>query len=80
MSEPVFYGDLVKKIKIKVGKPNFGDQFYKIINQYKIVGYSMDIMRHSTYLVVNQITAYIYGFLFNFKTVGQASDSMTALT
>ena len=30
-------------------------------------------------LVVNPITVYSYGFLFNCATVGQASDSMTAL-
>ena len=32
------------------------------------------------YLVLNPITVYSYGFLFNCTTVGQASDSMTALT
>ena len=40
----------------------------------------MDIMRQSACLVVNPITIYTYGFLFNCTTVGQASDSMTALT
>ena len=40
----------------------------------------MDIMRHSVYLVVNPITVYSYGYLFNCTTVGQTSDSMTALT
>ena len=30
--------------------------------------------------VLNPITVYSYGFLFNCTTVGQASDSMTALT
>ena len=38
------------------------------------------IMRHSACLVLNPITVYSYGFLFNCTTVGQASDSMTALT
>ena len=37
-------------------------------------------MRHSACLVLNQIAVYNYGFLFNCTTVGQASDSMTALT
>ena len=31
-------------------------------------------------LVLSAITVYSYGFLFNCTTVGQASDSMTALT
>ena len=55
-----------------VGKPNFSDQFKKIINCYKRVGYKMDIMRQSACLVVNTITVYSYCFLFNYTTVGQA--------
>ena len=35
ISEPVFYGDLVYKIKIIVGKPNFSDQFKKTIKRYE---------------------------------------------
>ena len=37
-------------------------------------------MLGSVCLVLNLIAVYSYGFLFNFTTVGQASDSMTALT
>ena len=40
----------------------------------------LDIMRQSACLVLNPITVYSYGFLFNCTTVVQASDSMTALT
>ena len=79
-SEPIFYGDLVYKFKRIVGKPNFSDQFKKIVKRYIRVGYNLDIMRQSACLVVNPITVYSYGFLFNCTTVGQASDSMTALT
>ena len=39
-----------------------------------------DVMRQSACLVLNPIKVYSYGFLFNCTTVGQASDSMTALT
>ena len=74
--EPVFYGDLVYKLKPIVGKPKFSDQF----KRYKRVGYSMNIMRQSACLVINPISVYNYGFLFTCTTVGQASDSMTALT
>ena len=42
-------------------------------------GYNLDIMPQSVCLVVNPIMVYSYGFLFNYMTVGQASDSMTAL-
>ena len=80
ISEPIFYGDLVYKFKRIVGKPNLSDQFKKIVKRYIRVGYNLDIMRQSACLVLNPITVYSYGFLFNCTTVGQASDTMTALT
>ena len=80
ISEPIFYGDLVNKFKRIVGKPNFSDQFKKIVKRYIRVGYNLDIMRQSACLVLNPITVHSYGFLFNCTTVGQASDSMMALT
>ena len=73
-------GDLVYKFKGIVRKPNFRDQFKKIIRRYVKVEYNLDVMRQSACLVLNPITVYSYGFLFNCTTVGQASDSMTALT
>ena len=76
LSETIFNGDLVYKFKTIVGKPNFSDQFNKIIKRYiKKVGYNMDIMHHSAYLDVNPITVYNFGFFFNYTTVGQTSDS-----
>ena len=63
-----------------VGKPNFSDQFKKIVKRYIRVGYNLDIMRQSACLVLNPITVYSYGFPFNCTMVGQTSDSMTALT
>ena len=80
ISEPVFYGDLVYKFIIIVRKPSFSDKFKKIIKRYKRVGYNMDIMRQSACLVVNPITAYKFNFIFNCTAVGQASDTMPALT
>ena len=44
ISEPIFYGDLVYKFKRIVGKPNFSDQFKKIVKRYISVGYNLDIM------------------------------------
>ena len=78
ISEPIFYGVLVCKFKRIVGKSNFSDQLKKIVKRY--VGYNVDIMRQSACLVLNPITVNSYGFLFNCTTVGQASDSITALT
>ena len=80
ISEPIFYGDLVYKFKRIVGKPNFSDQFKKIIKRYIKVGYNLDVMWQSACLVLNPITVNSYGILFNCTTVGQASASMTALT
>ena len=34
ISEPIFYGDLVYEFKRIVGKPNFSDQFKKIVKRY----------------------------------------------
>ena len=79
ISEPIFYGDSVYKFKRIVGKPNLSDKFKKIIKHYIKIGYNLDVMRQSACLFLNPITVYSYGFLFNCTTVGQASDSMTAL-
>ena len=76
----MFYGYLVYKFKRVVGKPNFNDQFIKIVKRYIRVGYNLDIERQSACLVLNPIMVYSYCFLFNCTTVGQASDSMKALT
>ena len=65
------------KFKRISGKPNFSDQLKK--KRYKRVGYNMDIMRQSAYLIVNPIMVYSYDVFFNCMNVGQASDSMMAL-
>ena len=78
ISEPIFYGNLVYKFKRIVGKSNFSDQLKKIVKRYIWAGYNLDIVRQSACLVLNPITIYSYGFLFNCPMVGQASDSMTA--
>ena len=80
ISKPIFYGDLVYKFKRIVKKPNFSNQLIKIIKRNIKVGYNLGGMRKSACLVLNPITVYSYGFLLNCTTVGQASNSMTALT
>ena len=69
------YGDLVYKFKRIVGKPNFGDQFKKIVKRYIRVGYSLDIVRQSACLVLDPITVYSYGFLFNCTVIYVAENS-----
>ena len=44
ISEPEFFGDLVYIIKKNVGKSNFAEQFRKLINRYKRIGYNPYIM------------------------------------
>ena len=77
ISEPEFYGDLVYRFRKIVGKSNFLDQFRKLINRYKRIGYSLVIMRQTACLVVNPIIVDGYASLFNCTTAVRASDSMT---
>ena len=77
ISEPEFYGDLVYRFRKNVGKSNFSEQFRKLINCYKRIGYSLDIMRQ-TECLVNPIIVDGYASLFNCTTAVQASDSMIA--
>ena len=48
-----------------VGKSNFSEQFRKLINRYKRIGYSLDIMQETACLVVNPIIVDGYASLFN---------------
>ena len=80
LSEPEFYGDLVYKFKLIVGKADFSDQFRKIIVHYKRFGYNINIMRQSACLVFNPITVNNFASLFNCTPVGRVSDSMIAPT
>ena len=65
ISEPDFYGDLVYRFRKIVGKSNFSEQFRKLINRYKRIGYSLDIMRQTSCLVVSPIFVGGYASLFN---------------
>ena len=78
ISEPAFYVDLVYRFRKIVGKSNFSEQFRKLINRYKRIGYSLDIMRQTACLFVNPIVVNGYASLFNSTTAVRASDSMTA--
>ena len=59
---------------------DFSDQFRNIIMRYKRIGYSLNVMRQSTCLVINQITVDGSAALFNYTPVDRASDSMMAPT
>ena len=53
IAEPEFYGDLVYSFKKNVGKSNFSEQFRKLIDRYKRIGYSRNVMRQTACLVIN---------------------------
>ena len=80
ISEPIFYGDKVYKFKKNFYKPILSEQLKKIINVIKKVVYTLDITRQSAHLAEIQPRFIEYVFLFNCTEVGQASDSMKALT
>ena len=68
LSEPEVYGDLVYRIRKIVGKSKFAEQFRKLINRYKRIGYNPYIMRQTACLVVNPVTVDSYVLLFNCTT------------
>ena len=80
LSEPEFYGDLVYKFQKIEGRADFSDQFRKIIVCYIHIGYNINIMRQSAFLVFNPITVNNIASLFNCTSVGRASDSVMAPT
>ena len=55
ISELEFYSDLVYRFRKIVGKSNFSEQFRKLNNRYKWIGYSLDIMRQTACLFINPI-------------------------
>ena len=73
-----FYGDLVYRIRKIVGKSDFSEQFRKLTNRYKRIGYNPYTMRQTACLVMNPIMVDEYASLFNCTVVVQSSDSMTA--
>ena len=71
LSEPELYGDLVYKFKKLIGRNDFSFQFRKIIRR---IGYNLNVMRQSAYLVFNPIMVHGYAAFFNCTPVGRASD------
>ena len=54
-------------------------QFRKIITRYRRIGYNLNVMRQSAYLVFNPIINN-YAVFYNGTQVDRASDSMMAPT
>ena len=78
ISEPEYFGGLMYKFRKNAGKSSFSGQFRKLINRYKRIGNSLDIMRQTACLIVKPIVVDGYASLFNCTTAVRASASMTA--
>ena len=50
-SEPEFYGVLVYKFKIFIGRNEFSFQFKNFFTRYRRIGYNLNVMRQSACLV-----------------------------
>ena len=59
-----------------MGKSNFSEQFRKLINRYKRIGYNPYVMRQTACIVINTTSVDSYASLFNCTTAGRASDSL----
>ena len=75
ISEPEYYWDLVYRIRKIVGKSNFSEQFKKLINRYKRMGYNPYVMRQTACLVINPTSVDGYASLFNCTPAGWASNN-----
>ena len=75
ISETEFYCDLVDRIRKIVGKSSFSEQFRKLINRYKRIGYNPYFMRQTACLVINPTSVDNYALLLNYTTARRASDS-----
>ena len=67
-------GDLVYKFKKIMGGTDFSDQFRKIIIYHKMIGYNLNVMRHTACLLINPITVDNFASLFNCSPVYRALD------
>jgi hypothetical protein len=67
ISQPVFYGDLIYKLKKIQGNANFSKLFVKTICKFKTKGYQHDILQRSACLVTNPSTVDPYPYLFGLR-------------
>ena len=65
ISKPVFYGDVVYKLRKILGHGNFPNVFGKIIKRFIKRGYDPTILRHTACLVFNPFTVGHYASLFD---------------
>ena len=76
LSEPEFHGDCVYKLRKIVSRADFSDQLRKVTMRFKRIGYNINVMQHSAYLVINTITIDSFASPFNCTPVSCESDLM----
>ena len=71
-----FRGILVDKARINFEKITAfrTNRFKKIIVRHKKIGYNINVLRQTAYLVVNPVKVDSFAYLFNCMTIGRASD------
>ena len=52
-----------------MGRTDFSDQFRKIIIRHKLIGYDLNVMRQSAWIVINPITVDSFAALLNLTPV-----------
>ena len=67
---------LFKLKKKNVRSNNFSAQFIEISSHYKYIGYNINVLQQTAFLVINPITVGNFAFLFNCTLVGSTSDCM----
>ena len=65
LSKPVFYGDVIYKLRKILGHGNFSFMFTKIIKRFIKRGYDPIVLRHTACLVFSPFTVGRYAFLFD---------------
>ena len=63
-----------------MGRTDISDQFRKIIIRHKHIGYDLNVMRQTAYLVINTITVDNCAALLNCTPLDGASDYMMVTT
>ena len=67
------------KFRKIVGKPEFSDQFSKIVVCYKQKGCTINVIKQFACLTADPITADYFAYLFNCKSMDRGSDTLMAL-
>ena len=68
ITHPVFYGDVIYRLRKMVGSDNFHDRFVKCIRKFVRKGYLCDILYRTACIVVDPFTVNRYSFLFGRAT------------